>query len=327
MKNAMITISTVIALVISAGTSMAGPLSGLGQLDFAQDVRTSVSQARNDADAKANFKAFAISRARAEMTTTAQPFTRIQTAGEYVSNRVGDRSVTTYSDDQRYDQDFPLGEVAGGQLFGGLEFGTSNLTSGVSSRLVNANVSADSYDATLSALWVADSQFYIDGQFRYGEFDSRIGLNGRDSLDVDGSGYQISVELGKSFTLQNEWTLTPQVQVMYSDIDLDNAADRAAVARIGSMVDDDALTARLGLSAERAFENNSMLYGQIDLYQTLDTETSGVFDQNTAALSIGGAVSLSDNAQLYAEITTETDLGSSSGDLAFGWDIGFEVRF
>lgn len=291
MKKVMITTATVIAIVASAGTSMAGPTSVLGQFNFAPDVFSSVSQVRNYVDVDA------------------------------------DRSVSTYSDDQRYDQDFLSGEVAGGQLFGGLEIGTSTLTSNVTSRLANANVSANAFDTTLSALWVADSQFYIDGQFRYGEFDSSIGLNGRDTLDVDGSGYQISVELGKSFTLQNDWTLTPQVQVTYSDIDLDNGADRAALARIGSLTDDDAVTARLGLGAERTFANNSTLYGQIDLYQAFDSETSGVFDQNTAALSIGGAVSLSDHAQLYAEITTETDLGSSSDDYDVSWDIGFEVLF
>ncbi|WP_120501264.1 autotransporter outer membrane beta-barrel domain-containing protein [Roseovarius sp. EL26] len=309
MKKAMITTATVFALVVSAGMSMAGPLRGDAQRGFAQDVRSSVSQAR-------------VSGALTELTTSAQPFTWVQTAGECISNSVGDRNVTTYSDDQRYDQDFLLGEVAGGQLFGGLELGISSLTSGASSRLANANISADSYDATLSALWVAESQFYIDGQFRYGDFDSRIDLNGRNTLDINGSGYQISVELGKSFALQNEWTLIPQVQVMYSDIDLGDAA-----GRIGSLVDDDALTARIGLRAARTFANNSMLYGQIDFYNTFDTETSAAIDQNTAALSVGGIVALSDRSQLYAEITTETELGSGSGGLAFGWDIGFEVRF
>ncbi len=322
MKKVNITTATVIALVVSAGMSMAGPLRGLGQIGFEQDVRSSVSQARNDVDTRADFKAFTVSSALTELKTSSRPFTRVQAAGEYVSDSVGDRNVTTYSDDQRYSQDFPLGEVAGGQLFGGLELGTNRLTSGASSRLANANISADSYDATLSVLWLADSQFYIDGQSRFGDFNGRIGLNDRNTLDIDGSGYQISVELGKSFALQNEWTLIPQMQITYSDIDLDNVADR-----IGSLADDDALMAGFGLRAERAFANNSMLYGQIDVYQALDNETSVVFGQNTTALSIGGYVSLSDRAQLYAEITTETEFGSSSGDLAFGWDIGFEIQF
>ncbi|WP_170347516.1 autotransporter domain-containing protein [Ruegeria atlantica] len=327
MEKVLITTTTAFALVVSAGMSMADPLRSLGQYDFAQDVRSSVLQTRNDVDTRADFKAFTVDGTLTELTTVVQPFSRVQAASKFVSDSADDRSVTSYSDDQRYGEDFPLGEVAGGQLFGGLEIGTSSLTSDVSTRFANANVSGDSYDTTLSALWVTDSQFYVDGEFRYGEFDSRIGLNGRNILDIDGSGYQVSIELGQSFALQNEWTLTPQVQITYTDIDLDNAADRAATARIGSVVDDDALTARLGLRAERNFANNSMLYGQIDVYNTFDTETSGAFDQNTASLSMGGALSLSDNAQLYAEVTTETALGSGSGDYDLSWDIGFEVQF
>ncbi|WP_216824960.1 hypothetical protein [Roseovarius sp. EL26] len=45
MQKVMITTATVFALVVSAGMSMAGPLGGNGQRGFAQDVRSSVSQA------------------------------------------------------------------------------------------------------------------------------------------------------------------------------------------------------------------------------------------------------------------------------------------
>ncbi len=229
-----------------------------------------------------------------------------------------------------------MGEVAGGQLFGGLEFCINHLSSGVSSRFTSADFSADGYDATLSALWVADSQFYIDGQLGFGSFDGSIGLNGQNSVDVDGSGYELSVEIGKSFEMPNEWALIPQVQVMYSDIDMDNVPDRAGIGQIGSLVDGDTLTARVGLRAEHTFANNSMLYGQIDFYHAFDNEASVMFGQNTvsiepgqntAALTIGGDVPLSDHALLYAEISSETDLRSNLGDYDFSWNIGFEVQF
>ncbi|NVO58665.1 hypothetical protein HW561_23115 [Rhodobacteraceae bacterium B1Z28] len=52
MKKAMIASATVLALVVSAGTSMAGPLRDQGQRGFAQEVRSSVSQARGHAGTK-----------------------------------------------------------------------------------------------------------------------------------------------------------------------------------------------------------------------------------------------------------------------------------
>ena len=368
MKKVMIASATVFSLAMSAGTSVAGPardsLSG-----FAQGIRSSVSQARSNADTKDDIgtqvqrlgatcfshsplgncikrvrtvaqsvesKAFTANQSLTELTTTTGPLFWVETQGERDSYDVGEGEMTTNSGSLRYGANLPLGEVAGGQVFGGLEFGISSLSSDVGTSLASANISANAYDATLSALWVADSLFYIDGQLRYGYFDGEIRPNGGAAVDAEGSGYEITVEVGKPFTLPNEWTLIPQVQVMYSDIDMGYVPDRVEGGQVGSLVDGDTLTARVGLRAERAFAKNSMLYGQIDLYHAFDNEASVMFGQNTvltergqdtAALTLGGNVALSDHTQLYAEITSETGLGSSSVDYAFGWNIGFEVQF
>ncbi|WP_282169996.1 autotransporter domain-containing protein [Ruegeria atlantica] len=337
MKKVMITSVTVFAIVASAGICMAGPSHGLGQRGYAKDVRSSVSQIRNHTAAESNgSKPFNSSLALTDLTTTAGPLFWVESQGERDSYDVGDGEMTTNSGSLRYGANLPLGEVGGGQLFGGLEFGIGSLSSNIGTSSANANISTNAYDATLSALWVADSMFYINGQLRYGFFDSQVRPNGGGAVDADGSGYEISIEVGKPFTLPNEWMLIPQAQVMYSDIDMDDVPDRVAGSQIGSLVDSDTLTARAGLRAERAFANNSMLYGQIDFYHAFDNATSVVFGQsavftergqNTAALSIGGDVALSDRSWLYGEITSETGLGSSSNDHPFGWNIGVEVQF
>ncbi|WP_085824909.1 autotransporter domain-containing protein [Ruegeria meonggei] len=336
MKKAMITSATVLVLVVSAGMSMAGPSRG-NLSGFKQDVRSSVSQAHSRTATQSNgSKAFTVNQTLAKLTTTAGPTFWVEADAERDSYDVGEGELTTNNGTLRYGANLPLGEIAGGQLFGGLEFGIGSLSSKVGTSLASANISTEAYDATLSALWVADSLFYVDGQLRYGYFDSQIRPNGGASVDADGSGYEISIEIGKPFTLPNEWTLIPQMQVMYSDIDMDDVPDRFSGGHIGSLVDGDTLTARVGLRAERAFANNAMLYGQIDLYHTFDTAPSVVFGQNTvftergqdtAALSVGGNVALSDRSWLYGEITTETGLGSSSVDDAFSWNIGVEVQF
>ncbi|WP_298934631.1 autotransporter outer membrane beta-barrel domain-containing protein [uncultured Ruegeria sp.] len=337
MKKAMVASATVFALVASAGICMAGPSRGLGQRGYAQDVRSSVSQARNHTVTQSNgSKAFTVSQALTDLPTTAGPLFWVEAEGERDSYDVGEGEMTTNSGSLRYGANLPFGEVAGGQLFGGLEFGIGSLSSDVGTSLASANISADAYDATLSALWVADSRFYIDGQLRYGYFNGEIRPNCGDAADADGSGYEVSVEVGKPFTLLNEWTLTPQMQVMYSDIDMDDVPDRVGGGRIGSLVDGETLTARVGLRAERVFANNSMLYGQVDFYHTFDNATSVVFGQNTvftergqntASLSIGGDLALSDRSWLYGEITTETGLGSNSDGHTFSWNIGVEIQF
>ena len=327
MKKVIIASTTAFALVASAGMSIAGPsrdrLSG-----FVQTVR-SAAQSNGS-------KAFTANNALTELTATGRPTFWVEANSEHDSYDVGEGEMTTNSGSLRYGANMPLGEVGRGQLYGGLEFGISSLSSDVGTSRASANVSTDTYDATLSALWVADSLFYVDGQLRFGFFNSEIRPNGAAAVEVDGGGYEISVELGKSFMLPNEWTLTPQMQVMYSDIQMDDVPDRVDGGRIGSLVDGDTVTTRVGLRTEHAFANNSTLYGQIDFYHTFDNAASVVFGQNTvftergqntAALTLGGNVPLSDYAQFYAEITSETGLGNSSDDYSFGWNIGFELQF
>ncbi|WP_254429686.1 autotransporter outer membrane beta-barrel domain-containing protein [Ruegeria atlantica] len=281
-------------------------------------------------------KAVTAKHAITELTATSGPTLWVEIDGKRDSYDVGEGEMTTNSGSLQYGANLLLGEVAGGQLFGGLEFGIGSLSSNVGTNWASANISADAYDATLSALWVADSLLYFDGQLRYGYFDGQIRPNGGAAVDANGSGYEISVEVGKSFILPNEWTLTPQMQFMYSDIGMDDVPDRVDGGWIGSLVDGDTVTTRVGLRAEHALANNSMLHGQIDYYHTFNNATSLVFGQNTvftergqntAALTLGGNVPLSDYSQLYAEITSETGLGSSSDDYSFGWSIGFELQF
>ncbi|MES0863362.1 autotransporter outer membrane beta-barrel domain-containing protein [Ruegeria sp. SCPT10] len=307
---------------------MAGPSQGLGQRGSAPSVRP-VTQINVS-------NAFSANRATSDLTTTTGSRFWFQSESERKSYDVGSGEMTTNSGGLQYGADVPLGEVAGGQVFGGLEFGLSSLSSDIGTSLASANISTDAYDATLSALWVANSQFYIDGQLSFGYFNGSIRPNDGGTVDIDGSGYEISVEVGKPFALQNDWTLTPQVQLAYSDVNMGDVSDWAGGDRIGSLVDGDTLMARVGLRAERAFANSSILYGQVDFYHAFDNETSLSFGQNTmltapgqntAVLTIGGEMALSDHSQLYGEITSETGLGNSSGDHSFGWNFGFEVQF
>ncbi|NOD65814.1 efflux RND transporter permease subunit [Ruegeria sp. HKCCD6109] len=243
MKKVMIASATAFALVASAGMSIAEPsrdsLSG-----FIQNVRTAAQSYGS--------KAVTAKHAITELTATAGPTFRVEIDGKHDSYDVGEGEMTTNSGSLQYGANLPLGEVAGGQVFGGLEFGIGSMTSNVGTSWASANISADTYDATISALWVADSLLYFDGQLRYGYFDGQIRPNGGAAADANGSGYEISIEVGKFFTLANDWALIPQVQVMYSDIDMDDAPERVERGWVGSLVDGNTLTARLGLRAERA---------------------------------------------------------------------------
>lgn len=55
MKKTLITSSTVLALILSVGMSMAGPLRGHDQRGHPYDVRSAVSQTRTHGDTKPKF--------------------------------------------------------------------------------------------------------------------------------------------------------------------------------------------------------------------------------------------------------------------------------
>ncbi|WP_051927444.1 autotransporter outer membrane beta-barrel domain-containing protein [Ruegeria halocynthiae] len=277
-----------------------------------------------------------VSRALNELTSTTRPIVWVQAEGQRDSYTVDDRDVETNSGGLRFGAGLPLAEIAGGKLIGGLEFGISSLSTDVKTSLTSADISTDAYDATLSALWIANSQLYVDGQLRYAYFDSTTRPNGGNAVDTNSDGYGLSVEVGKPFILQNGLTLVPHAQLMYSDINTDDVTDLAGGGQTGSLVDGNTLTARLGLRAEHEFTGNSVLFGQVDYYHAFDNNTAVAFGQstvltergrNTAGLTLGGHVALSGRTTLYGEVSGETGLGSGSGDYTFGGNIGLEFRF
>lgn len=277
-----------------------------------------------------------VSRALSELTSTTRPLVWVQGEGQRDSYSIDDRDVETNSGGLRFGAAFPLTELANGTLVGGLEFGISSLSTDVTTSLTGAEISTDAFDATLSLLWVANSQLYVDGQLRYGKFGSDIRPKGGQSVDIGSDGYGLSIEVGKPYELANGMTLVPQAQLMYSDVDSDNVVDLAGGEQVGSLVDGDTLTARVGLRAEHTLAGNAVLYGQVDYYHAFENATSVSFgqstiqterDKNTAGLRLGGIVALSESTALFGELTGETGIGSNFSDYAFGGNIGIEVRF
>lgn len=277
-----------------------------------------------------------VSRALHDFATAPQPHFWLQAYGENSRYSFVDRTVETKTTALRFGGAMPLAELGNGQLLGGLELGFGALSSDVTTVLTSASIASDARDLTLSAVWVADNQFYADAQLRYASFDGTITPNGGATVDVGGDGYGASLEIGMPFALQNGLTLVPQAQVMYSDINVDDVANLGGGGLTGALSDGDNLTARLGLRAEKTFANGSMLFGQVDYYHAFDKTTSAEFgantittarDKNSAALTLGGYVALSQNASLFGEVTGATSLGSSSNERSIGGSLGLQLRF
>ncbi|WP_170766513.1 autotransporter outer membrane beta-barrel domain-containing protein [Ruegeria lacuscaerulensis] len=275
-----------------------------------------------------------VSRSLADLSSTDHPLVWLNAEGGRDRYTSGDRTNKTTSGGLRVGASLPFAEIGSGSLIGGFEFGATTLSTNSETSLADGKIDTDAYDVTLSALWLADSQLYLDGQVRYAFFDSTTRLAGGQEVDTDGDGYAASIEVGKVFALNNGLNLIPQAQLLYSSVDADDLNDVSSGAA-GTVSDGDTLSARIGLRAEREF-GTSVLFGQFDYYHAFDDETSVSFGNDTVltergrnnlALTLGGHVDITTSTTLFGEVSAQTGFGSGSDDHGVAGQLGFEFRF
>ncbi|MES0884332.1 beta strand repeat-containing protein [Roseibium sp. SCP14] len=275
-----------------------------------------------------------VSRSLIELSSTDQPLFWLNAEGGRDRYTTGDRTNETTSGGLRVGASLPFAEIGNGSLIGGFEFGATTLSTKSETPLADGTIDTDAYDVTLSGLWLADNQLYLDGQVRYAIFDSTTRAAGGQEVDTDGDGYATSIEVGKVFALNNGLNLIPQAQLLYSKVDSDDLNDVSSGAT-GTVSDGDTLSTRLGLRAEREF-GTSVLFGQVDYYHAFDDETSVSFGsdtvltergRNNVELTLGGLMDITANTMLFGEMSAQTGFGSSSDDYGVAGQLGFEFRF
>ena len=167
-----------------------------------------------------------------------------------------------------------------GKLIAG---GTVHYTHGLASiwspydvDLGRGRIKTDGYGFGATLTWAGDDGFYVDNQAQLTWYRSELSYAGGKSELKDGKnngfGYALSSEIGQRFTLDQHWSLTPQAQLQYSNVDFSDFTDvfGADVSRKKG----DSLRGRLGLSVDyqnswqnaQGLTNRSSAYGIVNLY-------------------------------------------------------------
>jgi fibronectin-binding autotransporter adhesin len=209
--------------------------------------------------------------------------------------------------------------------------GTGILTGGVSlfagtgtvdaiSELGGGRISSDARGIGLSATWLGDSGFYADLQLEYALLEAEINATGTDgpAMAVEGTGRMASVELGQRLAGAGDLTWTPQAQVSWSDVRMDDFTGPDAVAV--TMEDSESLRLRLGLAGEKAWvpspDHAAQLYGIASVTREFRGATSVLVDTAAlnatapewiAELGLGGSYDWAAGAgrsAIYGEVTT-----------------------
>jgi fibronectin-binding autotransporter adhesin len=241
--------------------------------------------------------------------------------------------------------DRPVHESDDGLLVGGITFNYGEADTDVSSFYGDGSVATEAYGFGGSLTWFGYNDVYVDGQAQLNWFESDLhsGLFGEDMTSGnDGFGYAFGVEAGKRIDLNDDWTMTPQGQVVYSSVDFDDFVDPFG-AEV-SQQDGESLPLRLGLSVdqENAWLDDSQgevrthFYGIGNLvYEALgdtgvDVSGSGVSVENDdrlgGSLGVGGTYSWDGGTKaIYGEGLVATSLSNFADNYTNRATFGFRA--
>ncbi|MDW6021409.1 autotransporter outer membrane beta-barrel domain-containing protein [Mesorhizobium sp. BAC0120] len=242
--------------------------------------------------------------------------------------------------------DMPLFEQQTGMLVGGVAVHYGRISSDIGSPFGDGSIDSTGYGLAGTLTWYDSTGFYVDGQARVTWFDSDIysdTLTKTLASGNDGLGYALSLETGQRMPVSERWSLTPQAQLAYAAVDVDDFTDPFGAAV--SLEDGDSLLGRLGVSADyedawtdaAGQTSRAHIYGIANLYYDfLDgsrVDVSGVdlVSENEAlwgGVGLGGSLSFADGKYaLYGEALARTSLEDFGDSHVVSGSIGFRVNW
>lgn len=155
----------------------------------------------------------------------------------------------------------------------------------------------DLHSSSIGAYWshYLDSGSYIDVVGQYSHHSFKAQSMRMLSLSTTGHSGALSVEVGKPFTLNDNWVLEPQAQLRLHRGRFNNADDTAGLVHFGSIK---SLQGRVGVRAAHRSPQGSF-WGRVDWLQEMQGRSStsvsamsGLHAVSTPASLHGGALAL-----------------------------------
>ncbi|WP_428086943.1 autotransporter outer membrane beta-barrel domain-containing protein [Candidatus Thioglobus sp.] len=250
----------------------------------------------------------------------------------------------------RYDTDYKqiklgidqlLKQTNTGSLIGGININSGSADTDVSATAGNSNIDTDGYGIGLSATWYDNEGLYIDGQVQknWYELDLAASGVGGGASAVDGDGYSASIEVGQRIDIGQSSSLfmTPQVQLGYSKISIDELI--GPNAEQVKLIQDESLKLRLGISLDSYTteqDTRSHVYAIANIvYEFNDKRSVNVsgFDLSSSVddwsgeLGAGGSYNWDDDYSLYGEIKANTSLNKIGDNNGYEGRIGVRINF
>ncbi|MCZ7482897.1 autotransporter outer membrane beta-barrel domain-containing protein [Rhizobium rhizogenes] len=242
--------------------------------------------------------------------------------------------------------DLELHSGKSGSLVGSLSVHYGTIDSDVTSVFGDGSIRGNGYGFGGSLTWYGEGGFYLDGQTNLTWYDSNLSSSTATTRLVsgnDGFGYALGLEAGQQIVIGRGWAVTPQAQLVYSNVSYKDFDD--VFGTKVSLDNDDDLTMRLGLSSD--FEttwvsdageiNRIHAYGIANLYYDALPETrtdvAGVaftsgHQRLRGGLGIGGTYSWANGKYaIYGEANVKTALRDFSENYSYAGRFGLNIRF
>jgi len=232
----------------------------------------------------------------------------------------------------------------GSLLVGSMILHYGQASADITSVYGRGSIDTTGYGIGAALTWYGANGFYVDGQAHHNwyESDLKSRSTGR-TENNDGSGYAFSIETGKRIMLGNGLSLTPQAQLIYSNVDFDSFTDSFG-AKVG-LDRGESLKARLGVSLDKETawiatddtKSRTHVYGVANLYNEFlngsridvsDVRFTNRDERLWGGIGAGASYNWNDDKySLYGKVNVSTSLQKFADSNVVSGGIGFRARW
>ncbi|WP_245737337.1 autotransporter outer membrane beta-barrel domain-containing protein [Xenorhabdus japonica] len=235
-----------------------------------------------------------------------------------------------------------------GSVTGGIFLQYSNIDANVGSVHGEGHIRANGYTLGTTSTWYGKNKFYLDGLAQITYFDND--LNSKTAGQPLGNsksalGYALSLEAGQGLDLNQEWSLTPQAQLVFSSIDMKGFHDpfgakihfdrsESMKFRVGTTIDyrqkwhDDLSQGEKATHLYGFFNINQEVLGHNDLTNVADVAFISGNDRIWGDMGAGGSYSWDNGkSSVYGQASANTSLNNFTDSYELKAKIGIKTTW
>lgn len=226
-----------------------------------------------------------------------------------------------------------------GRLVAGVNVSYSEANSRINSVFGNGALKSNGYGLGATLTWYGINGLYVDGQARISRYNSALSSEPLGSLTQGngGSGEAFSIEAGKRISFDERLGVTPQFQVVYSNVRFDRFVDPSSAAVAADR--NDSLKTRWGIALDQQSAWNggrSRIYGIANVsYEWHDgmralvagTPIANADERLWGELGLGANVTWHKGLTLYGELTGNTPLRGFGNSYILKANLGLRLQF